>query len=72
MVCCNTNLGLFGFFDAGGDNGKAFLAGLLDILLAPLQPVLNAFATLLMKAEKIKSIILLLKPFPLAANLFWY
>jgi len=72
MVCCNTNLGLFGLFGAGGDNGKAFLAGLLDILLAPLQLMLNAFATLLMKTEKIKSITLLLKPFPVAVSLFWY
>lgn len=70
MVCCNTNLGLFGVFRARGDNGKAFLAGLLDILLALLHPVLNAFATLLMKTEKIKPITLLAKPFSLTVSLF--
>lgn len=70
MVCCNTKVGLF--VDAGGDNSKAFLPGLFDALLAPLQPVLNALATLSMKTEKIKPITLLLKPFPMAVSLFWY
>lgn len=50
MGCWNTNLAL-GFFGARGDKSKAFLAGLFDTLLAPLQPVLNAFGTVLMETE---------------------
>lgn len=57
LVCCF-------FLETRGDNDKAFLPGQPEILLAPLQPVLNAFAVLLMKTEKNQIHYAITKTFP--------
>jgi len=54
------------FLETRGDNDKAFLPGQPEILLAPLQPVLTAFAMLLMETEKNQIHYATAKTFPTA------